>query len=368
MEVIFFPRNDYPDNVEVCSHRYGKKMAYTEQTDTQQNTGSFLSYQWLVPYAKSKGIKVGIFASVSSPIVDTGGIKNDYDNGDIWLDVYSLVPTLQSYITPADQTDQITKEIWDEAYNTYILPNFQNFTGKKPVAMSYSYGRDKFKDLITQLLGARNSDKSTPPNYITDYGVGYGNPNTMPYSFDRFKSKASTTRWYDTEKEKSTPDWPAAISAQGDLIDATILNHGWLNNFTHWHSVKNDGNQSIYEDYLDMLAEKNDNNEIWFCGYGEALAYLVYRQMIKDDKVVMYSPIANADSQLVIQLETDNSSLQVDADLLQVPISINFSTVGTPLAGQSITSDCNLISLGSGDYIVEIPFSRFPRAIIEKQV
>ena len=359
MEAIFFPRNDYPSNIAICSHRYGKKMAYTEQTDGQQNTGAYLSYQWLVPYAKALGIKVGIFADLRGGISIAGGIKEDYDNGDIWLDAYSLVDTIQSYIVN-NQTELITQELWNAAYYNDILPVFKNFTGKKPVAMSYSYGRDGFKSLITQLLGARNSEE----NGNTDYGVGFGSPNNIPYAFSAFNSKASTTRWYDTEKAKPTPDWNAAISAQGDLIDATMLNHGWLNNFTHWHNVKNDGNQSVYEDYLDMLAEKNTNNEIWFCGYGEALAYLVYRQMIK--KVSMYSPVLHSGNQLIIQLETDNSQLQVDTDLLQVPISIKFSTVGTNLAGQTIESNCNLISLGNGDYIVEIPFSRFPKAVINK--
>lgn len=112
-----------------------------------------------------------------------------------------------------------------------------------------------------------------------------------------------------------------------------------------------------------MLAELNEDNDICFAGYGEATAYLVYRQMIT--RAVMYSPNAHRSTQLFIRLEAQNT-LGIDTALLQVPISVKFSTVGTPLAGKTITSDCNLINLGNGDYIVEIPYTgRFPYAIIK---
>ena len=78
----------------------------------------------------------------------------------------------------------------------------------------------------------------------------------------------------------------------------------------------------------------------------------------------MYSPVHESTSKLVIRLEAQNT-LGIDTDLLQVPLSIKFSTVDTPLAGKTITSDCNLVTLGSGNYIVEIPYTgRFPKAVI----
>ena len=362
MEAIFFPRNDYPNNIEVCSHRYGCSMAYTEQTDDLKNTSPDTPYTWIVPYAKSKNIKVGGFVNVNKgQISPMNGLKEDYDNGYIWLDAYSLTPNLAEYIRPTGSHygEDITQEMWNEAYNNYILPIFYNFTGVKPIALSYSYGKDTFKNYILQFLGARNSNN----NGNTNYGVGFGSPNNIPYTWQSYNSCESTTRWYNAEKIKPTQDWAAAILAQGNLIDATKLNGGWINNFTHWHDVVSDGRQEIYEDYIDMLAQKNVNNEIWFCGYGEALSYLVYRQIIT--KAVMYSPNSDATNKLVIRLETINN-LGIDADLLQVPISVKFSTIGTPLAGQTIKSNCNLISLGSGQYIVEIPYAKYPGAVIEK--
>lgn len=354
MDAVFFPRNDYPNNVEICAHRFGKKMTYTDQTDGQHTELSYAPYMLL---AKTRGIKVGCFLQLNNPIADSVGMKDDYDNGDIWFDVYSYTNELASKIS-GGQT--ITEEEWDNAYNSTLYPRYYNFIGKKPVALSYSYGNYTFSNYITQFLGGRNSGISSN----TDYGVGYGSPSSIPYGFSTYKTKASTTRWYDQAKQNGN-NFQSQLNTLGALIDATMLDGGWINNFTHWHNYYQDGNAQWAEAYLDLLESKNSNDEICFAGYGEALAYLVYRQMIK--KVAMYSPIIHNSTQLIIQLETDNSELQVDADLLQVPISIRFSTVGTPLAGQSITSDCNLISLGGGEYIVEIPFSRFPKAIIKKQ-
>lgn len=354
MEVIFFPRNDYPDKVSVCDHRFGKSMTYTEQTDTIQSA----SYSWFVNYAKSKGIKVGCFALLSNPISDPNGvIKSDLDAGDIWLDAYSLAPNIASKITQSGTAGQITEEEWDEAYNDYIYPNFFAFTGKKPVALSYSYGNTTFQDYTEQFLGCRNSAY----NGDTDYGFGLGSPNNKQYSFSRYKSKVSTMRWYDYAKSNGN-DFSGSLAQVSAKIDETLLNGGWLNNFTHWHNYTSDGNESWGEAYLDLLSEKNANNEIYFAGYGEALAYLVYRQLIT--RVSMYSPTEHRSSMLVIRLDARNT-LSVNSDLLQVPISVKFTTAGTPLAGKSITSDCNLISLGNGEYIVEIPYGKFPCAVIK---
>ena len=350
MDTVFFPRKDY--DVEVCAHRLGKSMTYTEQTDgLQLNT----SYAQFMALAKARYIKTGCFVYI--PDFQNANIQqalNDSMNGHIWLDLYSLCPSLSEKIVAGIA---ITEEEWDAAYDTELLPAFSGALHRKPVALSYSYGRDSFKDYITQLLGARNSAY----NGDTDYGFGHGSPADQPYSFARYKSKASTIRWYDYAKDHGD-DFSGTLSIVGAKIDETKANGGWMNNFTHWHHYWQQGNQVWAERYLDLLAGKNANNDICFTGYGEALAYLLFRQSIT--RAVMYSPTYYRESRLVIRLETDLQD--ADPDLMQVPVSVKFSTVGTPLAGVSIRSDNNLVSLGGGDYIVEIPFARFPGAVIEK--
>lgn len=354
MKTIFFPKNDYPNNVEVCNHRLGKKMTYTEQTD---GLGTSTSYDTFMELAKNRNIKTGCFLRLDSSVSNLDA-KLDYQNGRIWFDAYSLAPNIQDKIINPSQYGTITQEEWNAAYNNYILPNFYDFIGKKPICLSYSYGTSNFSDYITQFLGARNSAISND----TDYGVGLGLPSDKAYSFLRFKSKASTIRWYDQAKTNDN-DFQGQLAIVSEKIDETLLNGGWLNNFTHWHNYYSDNNGQWAEAYLDLLASKNVNNDIYFAGYGEAVAYLVYRQLIT--RIVMYSPILHHNDQLVIRLEAVNT-LGIDVDLLQVPISVKFSTTGTPLEGQKIKSKQNLISLGNEQYIVEIPYKQYACSVIYK--
>lgn len=352
MEAIFFPRKDY--DVEICPHRFGKQMTYTDQTDGFQFSRSYSQYMAL---AKERGVKVGVFASYSD--MSNSSIQlaiDDYNNGDLWIDEYSLCPSLQEKITNYESP---TEQEFITAYNTELLPAFVNTFGRKPVALSYSYGVTGFNGAVCPLyLGGRNSAY----NGDTDYGIGKGLPNNRPYSFSNFRSKVGTTRWYDYAKTQGS-DFSGSLAQVSAKIDETLLNGGWFNNFTHWHNYWQDGNEQWAETYLDLLQTKNANNQICFAGYGEAVAYLVFRQMIT--RAVMYSPLQHHNTQLIIRLETSNT-LGVDAELLQVPISVKFTLVGTPLAGMDIQSKWPLYPLGNDDYLVEIPFSRFPYAIIEK--
>lgn len=365
MKVVFFPRNDYPNNIEVCAHRLGKKMTYTEQTDVQNVWyNSINTFSAFIEMAKAKSIKVGCFLDLSSSIIDHNNyIINNYVDGKLWLDAYSYTNELAEKI---EHGGTITEEDFNNAYNNTLLPNFYNFLKKKPVTLSYAYGNDSFKDfVIPKFLGGRNSEPSGSTIYNTfptDYGLECGNPNNEPYSINRYKSKASSMRWYDAAKEQGD-NFETQLQIVSQKIDETMLNGGWLNNFTHWHNYWQNGNEQWVEPYLNLLAQKNTNSEIYFAGYGEAVAYLVYRESIS--RAVMYSPVGAENNKLVIRLEAKNI-FNIDTDLLQIPISIKFSTTGTPLAGQTIKSNCNLVNLGGSNYIVEIPYNEYACAVIER--
>lgn len=362
MEAVFFPRNDYPNNIEICSHRLGKRMTYTEQTDT---LAFGTSYSQFMTLAKARNIKVGAFVRYSElSSSDFANALDDEDNGHIWLDQYDECPYLA---TKLNERVSISEEEFNYAYTNELMPAFVQAVGRKPVAMSYRNGwTNNFTGaIIPHYLAGRNSVPSgnfSQNTFPTDYGIGCGNPNNEPYSILRYKSKASTMRWYDAAKDNNN-DFQGELQTVSTKIDETLLNGGWLNNFTHWHNYYSDGNSQWAAAYLDLLETKNANNEIYFAGYGESVAYLVFRQLIT--KAVMYSPNSDAANKLVIRLETINN-LGIDTDLLQVPISVKFSTVGTPLAGQTIKSNCSLISFGSGQYIVEIPYAKYPVVVIEK--
>lgn len=345
MEVIFFPRNDYPNNVEICPHRLGKSMTYTEQSDTFRGGA-----EDIMAYADNLGIKLGVFWGMSTNSTYRDLALPYVNRGMMWIDAYSNPEGANP------NTQQVTQEAY-EAQRDALLQRIGDWFNIRPVAMSFGYGNTTYADwAIEDFLACRNSNSYGE----TPYGVGYGDPNNIAYSKSYFKSKASTSRWYQEARADSS--FTTRLQQLSNDVLATKLNGGWYNNFTHWHDVIADGNLQTFKDYFDLLASLNINDDIYFAGYGEAVAYLVYRQIIT--KAVMYSPNSDAANKLVIRLETINN-LGIDADLLQVPISIKFSTAGTPLAGKTLTSDRNLVSLGGGDYIVEIPYTgRFPCAII----
>ena len=367
MDVIFFPRQDF--SIEVCKHRYGKKMTYTEQSDQVRD----VVCDQIFNLAEEFGITIGAFMYY-------GNYGNQYvarakelmRNGLFWPDIY--------FYTPNASGGTITKEMYEEYRDNYHIPLFQQNFGRVPNAFSYSYGNMSFKDYAImdgKWLGGRNSgiDGKTP--YGIFDGATLGNLS-LPYTKADYMARASTFRWHDTAFPSSGQGGQGIsyLDVVATKVDETLLNGGWLTNFQHWDDIISnelicgedvttaDAPGAIYRQYFQMLANKNINNEIHFAGYGEALAYFVYRDSIT--RAAMYLPKMNSNNQLVIRLEVQNN-FGVENVLLQVPISIKFSTIGTPLAGKTIASNRNLISLGGGDYIVEIPYTgRFPYAIINE--
>jgi hypothetical protein len=348
MNAIFFPRNDYPNNVEVCAHRLGKKMTYTECTDYFPQESVQIAELF-----KDNGIKASCFASQINGSSLNNVLKSYVDRGEIWADLYFYSEhTLPGAI--------VTEEQFLNDLNTLCLPFFIDTFGKKPIALSYANGNISYSEYAKPyFLGGRQSEV----DYHTGYGEGYGNPDNIPYSIASYIAKRCSTRIYDS----ALPDnWDNALSAHIERIDQCLESGGWLNNFTHWHDVVNGryGNHyDWYMEYVSKLKEYEESGDVYFSGYGEAVAYLVFRQMIT--KTVMYSPVGAESQKLIIRLEALNS-LNLDADLLQIPISVKFSTVDTPLEGQTIRCDNNLISLGNNEYIVEIPYSEYAGAVIEK--
>jgi len=358
MNVVFFPRKDY--DVEICGHRLGKKMTYTECTDQfrfDTVVDNVDYFTWIMNLTRNNGVKPSFFARYSDLFHSKFQLAKQYLNaGELWIDEYSWTPELADKISTGSD---ITPSEFIQSYNNTLLPPFIEKLNRKPVCLSYSYGNSSFEDGVCPLyLGARNS---TYISMETDYGNSFGNPNNIPYSFTEYKVKKNTIRWYDLAKQDNTFD--DKIATVASLIDASLLNGGWVRNFTHFDDMLSDGNVLQAEKYYNMLSQKNANNEIYFAGYGEAVAYLVYRESIS--KAVMYSPIGEENNRLIIRLEAPNV-FNVDTDLLQVPISVKFSTVGTPLENRTIRCNYNLIGLGNGQYIVEIPYSKYAGAVIEK--
>lgn len=182
-----------PMTIEVCKHRYGKKMTYTEQTD---GVSYDVSYHCIRDLLGKYNLKGGCFVCLDD-------LRSNYmrevleDDETIWVDQYSsILPSFfekiarKLHLKCGNKT--ITRQLWETFYYENLYPSFIHATGRKPVALSYAYGNDTFKDYMTQYLGARNSEVDGN----TNYGIGCGN-YPEPFRTECYKSRKSTLRWYD---------------------------------------------------------------------------------------------------------------------------------------------------------------------------
>ncbi len=379
MEVIFFPRNDYPNNIEICNHRLGKKMTFCDLTTMIPKLVSEKLLPIFVDYHNTYHLREG-----SAFDDDGNGTPRPYSSylgeyvmQQIANDVIS--PDLYFYPDPInDSSETAVLRAWSR-----LEPWFINKFGKKPMGSIFSSNNFTYKEYMYGKLLGVESDAISALNSKTDYGDGVGDPANVPYSLNKYFPKVANARVLDWGRNNNE-DYATYIGQMAELIDDTLAlpNGGLIINFSHWHDLlyldydKNTGEaipgrndyaiNNGFKPYYEMLCQKNANNEIYFAGFGEAVAYLVYRESIS--KVVMYSPVQHSNEQLVIRLEVPNL-LDVNTSLLQIPISIKFSTTNTPLQGASIKCEkCNLISLGNNEYIVEIPYSKYAGALIEKVV
>lgn len=104
---------------------------------------------------------------------------------------------------------------------------------------------------------------------------------------------------------------------------------------------------------MDLLVTKN-NDDIYFCSYGEALAYSAYYSIIKGiDRLNALG--SDGKKHIIIKLSLWNHL--VNPLLLQVPISIRI-----PLKELCVDKfHCNYdFSIMKDEYIIEVPYSESP--------
>lgn len=354
MEAIFFPRNDYPNNAEVCIHRYGKKMTMCECTTMMPKLVAENMLPYVVQLNRTNNIRVNGFFDDRNVIEDY--VLEQIDNGVVVPDVYFLSYPTYDYSQEAIVNSKTRLWTW-----------FKNTFGRTPTAIVYGLTASNYGDYLKPYIFAGQNNNADDD---TDYGIGVGNPDDKPYSLNRYYRKNVNRRALDSAILHDE-DWVTYRNFAANLIDNTLAleNGGLIVSFNHWHDLYSktqnptDAIENGFKPYFDMLAQKNVNDEIYFSGYSEAIEYLIYRESV--NKVVMYSPIQENTS-LIIQLETKNVH-NVDVDLLQTPISVKFSTVGTPLEDEQIESEQNLISLGNNNYIIEISYNEYPRGVVTKK-
>ena len=143
------------------------------------------------------------------------------------------------------------------------------------------------------------------------------------------------------------------IDRQKIVLELAMKDGGWINNFTHWHNVFAEHKEKDFEMYLDMLADMNNNGDIHFCSYGEAISYSAYYSLGKDlNWYETKDEKGRVHYFIHLNLLPDDD---INPQLLQVPISVRI------MLDYKCEYKCNYPSYSvENEVIVEVPYSQSP--------
>lgn len=316
MDVKFFPKQQHM--ASVCAHRFGKQLTVSETTDTIQNVSRYACEY----YGFKNNIRVGAYIGKHYP-TDSFDIDTIEAMGNIRPDVY-----LNTGAVAGSYAEAIA----------IILPWFRGLTNRTPSAVSFAGGNEALAaNTINDFLGGRNS--RTGDSQYGKLDDDYLGEPQQDYTRSVYANLTSTTRWYDDGLT-----WEQVA----DIINGVKDTGGWYRNFTHWHHLYTDSALPLQDSFYQTI-KTAVGNDAHYCSAGEALEYLVYRQLIT--RVACYDSI---NGNVRIAIEVSGLFLQ---DRLNTPISISVDLSDSVLAGKNIRASAgDIIKTGADTYTVQIPF------------
>jgi hypothetical protein len=316
-----FPKQEH--TISICDHKNGADVTITEATDTVQREP-----RWTVEYYGYKNnVRVGTYIG--------------YHYGTDYIDVFE---TERMGAFRADMYLLIQGGSFGTIPQEIAFKNewFKDVTrGRECSAVSFAGGNTGWiNDTDDFYLTGRNSLSGTD-NYGQNNGVFLGTPN-LAYTVLNYRNRPNTIRWFD--EGLTMPQIATALAN-------TIATRGWFQNFTHWHNLSSGGILYKQDDYYQTLRAQLVTSGVkgYFCSAGEAAEYMVYRSLIT--RKSCYTSNQNT---VIVALEVSNI---IFSNLLNTPVSVQIDLSTSPLAGKNISCvGCEIISLGSDDYIINIPF------------
>lgn len=229
-----------------------------------------------------------------------------------------------------------------------MVSYYETVLGRKPTALSYRNGRNEGAAfLVPYFLSGRNSDASYSGDSRTLYGYNLGLPAATNVTRMGMINTPPSTRWYDMGH-----NLPADNYSRQE-ITKTIANHGWLNNFIHYHSATLD----YVNRYFRLVDSTIDTHFVWRAGYGEAMEYMWQREVVRkvialetDDTVRVFVALDGE--------KCEDTITGVDTrmlfDRIKTPVSLVIDLAGTALEGQHVKSrKGKLLPLGDDKYILD---------------
>jgi len=217
-------------------------------------------------------------------------------------------------------------------------------------AISYRGGDDEgARDSLVwlkQFLGGRNSTANiptdTPTSLYNFYGIVEGdtlgnliNPDTA-WNVFRIISQASTSRFVNGDGwvENDSASTAANAITSATFMLETAQKRGFYRNFTHLHTLFETGVKDWRNGYFGFLKNHRDsissNNYFEYsAGYEEIIEYAYARDLISNTST---SDIGDG---IRLSLDFTNNE-DIDPSLIETPVSIVITTVGTNLEGNEI--------------------------------
>lgn len=400
MRVNFFPLSELP--VTVCNHRYNADMTYTEQTDSIFSTSRYaVEY-----YAHKHNARVGAFVNGLTQANHTdlvesqkyGSCKFDiYFPTDYWCNpVTGKIEVMPDFYATAwtelgaqyfnvevgsAKTNRMPthgEQMYNLSGGKYgfltdgtigqsrcselillhknVIEWFYQVFGFVPVSMSYRNGvqTGRFMDILFYLQN-RNSAATHPlsgKDSETWYGKSYegeylGYPN-KDITRTLMMSRPSSFRWWDAiDNTAPLATKQQSLNYVADQIEKTIINHGWLNNFTHWHSAKSTTKEDIqidsYDDYFSTIKTALGVNKAHFASYGEASEYLYHRTNLKNIAAYKQGNVIKVVTHVEDTFQNERINVVFDGrtpkSRIKTPLSVIVDLTGTFLENKNVITN-----------------------------
>lgn len=411
MKVKFWPSESIIP-VEVCNHRFDADLTVSFQTDTREASSAHA----VEAFGFKNSFRLGCFVSNihgqtfgAKDCEDTGLVRNDiYFATDYWKNpitgAIELIPDYYSAVwssagatffnvtvgaAKATRFPNHGQQLFDissgdlgydlingvegangslELYGLYDYQNewFQKEFGRNNSSISFRNGQSgSANQLLKKVLSARNSgagDVYTSNASETYYGGTLGfRSSTLLDLRDYFKSYRLSTRWWDY--------WNTYIPGVSEAfansyliqeLNETSENAGWFKDFAHWHNAEGNDTLESLDNFLSLIKSTLSTKRVHTCSNGEAIEYMFLRQCVqritakeKNQRILILTDVIN----IFEGEEFAGIPKDVFFSQLNTPLTIKIDLTGTHLEGKNIaTSFLKPISLGSNQYLVEIPF------------
>jgi len=399
-------------SVDKCNHRYGAKMTFSQQTDTIVQNSIYA----VEMYGFKNNVRLGAFVANLLPGSYVSGIKDVESTGLIRHDIYFCTDYWRN---PTTGVIEVIPDYYGTTWTSAGAAAFGTTIGTTKTARSPSHGQGMYDltagqlgyDYVHGIMGASNllevtavednmqnwlfslinryastasyrvgdnkgwythlkrwcgfRNSSPSPTVLTDRAITqYGNNLGYPAATTtrtNFINYNSSFRWWDAiySEGKAKADVNAYMVAE---LNNTISNAGWYRDFCHWHSAQANNSLPSINELLALFRTTVGSNFVWTCSNGEAIEYMFVRELCKritavdkDGKITVIVDIVDNFKDLL----TMGLSQALRLETINIPLSAKIDLTGTSLAGKNIISNYGkIVSLGSNQYIIQIPFNQ----------